>query len=44
MSKEKKLQMKPFELNEFYLLRARAHEALGEHKKAIKFLTKKSIA
>lgn len=40
---DKKVTLAPPELCEFYLMKANAFVAEGERKKAIKFITKKSI-
>ena len=35
--------MKPSELNEIYLFKVNVLEAMGEYKKAIKFMSKKTV-
>ena len=40
---ENKKDLKPAELNEIYLFKVKVLESMGEYKKAIKFMTKKSV-
>lgn len=40
---ENKKDLKPAELNEIYLFKVKVLETMGEYKKAIKFMTKKSV-